>query len=326
MKLMRRQFLHLAASGIALPTLSRIAYAQAAYPSRPVRLIVGFAAGGTADIVARLIGQWLSEHLGQPFIIENRPGAASNIGAEIVVRSPPDGYTLLMVTATNATNATLYKKLNFNFIRDITPVARVAAIPSVVEVNPAVPANTLPEFIAYAKANPGRINFASTGNGSLQHLEGILFEMLTGVAMTHAPYKGDAPAITGLMEGETQVYFGLMPSSIEYIKAGKLRAVAVTTAKRLDELPEVPTVGEFVPGYEVTSWNGVGAPKNTPSEIVDRLNKEINAALADPKFKARLTGLDLIVHADSPAEFGKLIADETEKWTKVIRTANVKIE
>ncbi len=325
MKLMRRQFLHLAVGGIALPTLSRIACAQA-YPSRPVRLIVGFPAGGTADIVARLIGQWLSEHLGQPFIIESRPGAASNIGAEIVVRSPPDGYTLLMVTATNATNATLYEKLNFNFIRDITPVARVAAIPSVVEVNPAVPANTLPEFIAYAKANPGRINFASTGNGSLQHLEGILFEMLTGVAMTHVPYKGDAPAITGLLEGQVQVYFGLMPSSIEYIKAGKLRAVAVTTAKRLDELPEVPTVGEFVPGYEVTSWNGVGAPRNTPSEIVDRLNKEINAALADPKFKARLTGLDLIVHADSPAEFGKLIADETEKWAKVIRTANVKIE
>jgi tripartite-type tricarboxylate transporter receptor subunit TctC len=325
MKLMRRQFLHLAVGGIALPTLSRIACAQA-YPSRPVRLIVGFPAGGTADIVARLIGQWLSEHLGQPFIIENRSGAASNIGAEIVVRSPPDGYTLLMVTATNATNATLYEKLNFNFIRDITPVARVAAIPSVVEVNSAVPTNTLPEFIGYAKANPGRINFASTGNGSLQHLEGVLFEMLTGVAMTHVPYKGDAPAITGLMEGQVQVYFGLMPSSIEYIKAGKLRSLAVTTAKRLDELPEVPTVGECVPGYEVTSWNGVGAPKNTPPEIVDRLNKEINAALADPKFKARLTGLDLIVHADSPAEFGKLIADETEKWAKVIRTANVKVE
>jgi tripartite-type tricarboxylate transporter receptor subunit TctC len=325
MKLMRRQFLHLAVGGIALPTLSRIACAQA-YPSRPVRLIVGFPAGGTADIVARLIGQWLSEHLGQPFIIENRSGAASNIGAEIVVRSPPDGYTLLMVTATNATNATLYEKLNFNFIRDITPVARVAAIPSVVEVNSAVPTNTLPEFIGYAKANPGRINFASTGNGSLQHLEGVLFEMLTGVVMTHVPYKGDAPAITGLMEGQVQVYFGLMPSSIEYIKAGKLRSLAGTTAKRLDELPEVPTVGECVPGYEVTSWNGVGAPKNTPPEIVDRLNKEINAALADPKFKARLTGLDLIVHADSPAEFGKLIADETEKWAKVIRTANVKVE
>lgn len=325
MKLMRRQFLHLAAGGIALPTLSRIACAQA-YPSWPVRLIIGFPAGGTADIVARLIGQWLSEHLGQPFIIENRPGAASNIGAEIVVRSPPDGYTLLMVTATNATNATLYERLNFNFIRDITPVARVAAIPSVVEVNLAVPASTLPEFIAYAKANPGRINFASTGNGSLQHLEGVLFEMLTGVAMTHVPYKGDAPAITGLMEGQVQVYFGLMPSSIEYIKAGKVRSLAVTTAKRLDELPEVPTVGEYVPGYEVTSWNGVGAPKNTSSEIVDRLNQEINAALADPKFKARLTGLGLIVHADSPAEFGKLIADETEKWAEVIRTAKVKME
>ena len=276
------------------------------------------------DIVARLIGQWLSERLGQPFIIENRPGAGSNIATEAVVRAPPDGYTLLLVGPPNAINATLYDKLNFNFIRDIAPVASIVRVPNVMVVNPSVPAKTVPEFIAYAKANPGKINMASAGIGSSAHVAGELFKMMTGVDMVHVPYRGAAPALTDLLGGQVQVCSPRMPASIEYIKAGKLRALAVTTATRSEALPDVPTVGEFVPGYEASSWYGVGAPKNTPAEIVDKLNKEINAALADPKIKARLADLGGTALAGSPADFGKLIADETEKWGKVIRAANIK--
>ena len=282
MKLPRRQFLHLAAGAAALPAVSRIAWAQA-YPTRPVRIIVGFAAGGAADIIARLIGQWLSERLGQPFVIENRPGAGSNIATEAVVRAPPDGYTLLLVGTANAINATLYDKLNFNFIRDIAPVAGIIRVPNVMVVNPSVPAKTVPEFIAYAKANPGKINMASGGIGTAAHVSGELFKMMAGVDMVHVPYRGAAPALTDLLGGQVQVMFASMPSSIEHIRAGKLRALAVTTATRSEALPDIPTVGEFVPGYEASAWYGVGAPKDTPAEIVDKLNKEINAASPIPR-------------------------------------------
>ena len=288
--------------------------------------IVGFAAGGAPDILARLMGQWLSERLGQPFVIENRPGAGSNIATEAVVRAPPDGYTLLLVSPANAINATLYDKLNFNFIRDIAPVAGIIREPHVMVVNPSVPAKTVPEFIAYAKANPGKLNMASAGNGTAAHVAGELFKMMTGVDMVHVPYRGAAPALTDLLGGQVQVMFAAMPASIEYIRAGKLRALAVTTATRSEALPDIPTVGEFVPGYEASAWFGVGAPKNTPAEIIDKLNKEINAALADPKIKARLADLGGTVLPGSPADFGKLIADETEKWGKVIRAANIKPE
>jgi tripartite-type tricarboxylate transporter receptor subunit TctC len=325
MKLPRRTFLHLAAGAVTLPAFSRIAWTQS-YPSRPVRWIVGFAPAGPADILARLIGQWLSERLGQPFVIENRPGAASNIATEAVVRAPADGYTLLMVGSPNAINATLYDKLNFNFIRDIAPVANIMRGPLVMVVNPSLPANTVPEFIAYAKAHPGKINMASGGNGSTPHVAGELFKMMTGVDMNHVPYRGAAPALTDLLAGQVQVYFANTPASIEHIRAGKLRALAVTTATRSDALPDLPTVGDFVPGYEASTWFGVGAPKATPAEIVEKLNKEINAGLADPKMKARLADLGGTVLAVSPADFGKLIADETEKWAKVIRTANIKPE
>jgi tripartite-type tricarboxylate transporter receptor subunit TctC len=326
MKLLRRRFLHLAAAAVALPAVSRSAWAQT-YPARPVHIIVGFPPGGGADIDARLMGQWLSERLGQPFVIENRPGAGSNLGTEAVVRAPADGHTLLLVNLpANAVNAALYDNLNFNFIRDIAPVASLARTPQVMEVNPSLPVNTVPEFIAYAKANPGKINMASSGIGTAQHVAGELFKTMTGVQMNHVPYRGAAPALTDLMGGQVQVFFDVTTSSIEYIKAGKLRALAVTTATRWEGLPDVPTVGDFVPGYEASNIRGVGAPKNTPTEIIERLNKEINTGLADPKIKAQLANLGDTVLALSPSEFGKLIADETEKWAKVVKLAGIKPE
>ena len=325
MKLPRRKFLHLAASAAALPAAARVARAQV-YPTRPVRIVVPFAPGGSTDIIARLIGQWLSERLGQPFVIENRPGAGSNIGTEVVVKAPPDGYTLLLVGASSAINATLYEKLNFNFLRDITSVAGIISIPFIMAVNPSVPAKTVSEFIAYAKVNPSKVNMGSGGNGTAGHLSGELFKMMAGVNMIHVPYRGEALALTDLLGGQVQVMFGTMPASIEYIRAGKLRPLAVTTASRLVALPDIPTVGEFVAGYEASGWQGLGAPKNTPADIVDKLNKEVNTGLVDPKFKARLADLGGIVLAGSPVDFGKFIADETEKWGKVIRAANIKAE
>jgi len=324
MKLPRRQFLRLAAGAVALPAVSRVATAQT-YPTKPVRIVVGFPPGSGPDVVARLTGQWLSEPLGQQFIIDNRPGAGSNIGAEAVARSPPDGYTLLQVTAANAINATLYDRLNFNFIRDIAPVASVARASFVVAVNPSFPAATVAEFIAYAKANPGNINMGSGATGTALHVSGELFRMMTGINILHVPYRGTPQAITELLGGRVQLIFADM-SSIEHIRAGRLRALAVTAATGRDVLPDIPTVGDFVPGYEAGTWYGLGAPKNTPPEIVERLNKEIDAALADPKMKARLANLGYTVFASSPADFGKLIAEETEKWGKVIRAANIKPE
>jgi tripartite-type tricarboxylate transporter receptor subunit TctC len=315
--------LHLAAGAAALPVMSRAAGAQA-YPSRPVRLIVGFAPAGGTDITARLIGQWLSERLGQQFVIENRPGAASNIGTEVVVNALPDGYTLLLATFVNAVNATLYDKLNFNFIRDIAPVASIDRQPFAIEVHPSVPVKTVPEFIAYAKANPGRINMASAGPGSGNHVAGELFKMMTGVNLVHVPYRGAGPALVDLLGGQVQVMFASMSSSIEYVRAGKLRALAVTIATRSPVLPDLPTVAEFVPGYEFSFWTGVGAPRNTPAEIVDKLNTEINAALADPKMKARLAEWGATALPGSPADFGKLVAEETEKWGKVVKFAGIK--
>jgi len=318
MKLSRRTFLQVAAGTGALSTLSRVASAQT-YPTRPVRIIVPFAAGAVNDITARLIGQWLSEHLGQQFLIENRPGGGSNIGIEAVVRAPADGYTLLVVGTTAAINATLFAKLNYNFIRDIAPVASVVRVPHVMQVNPSVPVTTVPEFIAYAKANPGRISMGSGGNGSPAHVIGEHFKMMTGVNVVHVPYRGGAPALTDLIGGQIQVAFIDMAASIEYIRASKLRALAVTTVMRSEALPDIPTIGDFVPGFEASQWVGLCAPKTTPTEIVDRLNKEVNAALADPKIKERLADLGGTVLPGSPAHFGKLIADDTEKWRKVIR-------
>ena len=323
MKLLRRQFLRLAAGAAALPAVSRFAWAQS-YPSRPVRLIVGFPAGSSADIVARLMGQWLAARLGQPFVTENRAGAASNIATEAVVRAASDGYSLLWTTPANAISETFYDNLNFNFIRDIAPIAGVMSTPLVMVVNPSFPAKTVPEFIAYAKANPGKINMASGGNGGTPHVTGELFKMMTGVNMVHVPYRGDAPALIDLLGGQVQVMFGILPLSVEYIRVGKLRALAVTTATRSAALPDIPTVGEFVPGYEARLWHGVGAPKNTSNEIVDKLNKEINAGLADPNMKARLADLGAVPMPMTPAEFGKFMADETEKWAKVIRAAHIK--
>jgi tripartite-type tricarboxylate transporter receptor subunit TctC len=325
MKLPRRNFLHLAAGAAALPAVSCFAWAQA-YPSRPVRVVVPFAAGGPGDILARLIGQWLSERFGQPFVIENRPGGGSNIGTEAVVRAPGDGYSLLLASGANAINAALYEKLNFNFIRDIAPVASIIRTPLVMVVNPSVPAKTVPEFIAYAKANPGKINMASGGTGTGTHIAGELFKMMAGVDMVHVPYRGGGPALTDLLGGQMQVYFPTTVTSIEYIRAGRLRALAVTTATRSDALPDLPMVSEFVPGYEASFCTGIGAPRNTPAEIIDKLNMEINAGLADPKLKARLTDLGGTVLALSPAEFGKLIADETDKWAKVVKFAGIKAE
>jgi tripartite-type tricarboxylate transporter receptor subunit TctC len=325
MKLLRRQFLHLAASAAALPALSRIARAQT-YPTRPVNLIVGTVPSATPDIDARLIGQWLSERLGQPFVVENRPGAGTNIATELVVRATPDGYTLFLITTANAINATLYDNLNFNFIRDIAPVAALVRTPLVLEVNPSVPAKTVPEFIAYAKANPGKINMASSGNGTPQHIAGELFAMMAGVNVLHVPYRSTGPAMVDLLSGQMHAMFDTIPASIEFIRAGKLRPLAVTTATPLEVLPDIPTVGDSVPGYEASAWQGVGAPKSTPAAIVDKLNKEINAGLADPKIKARLADLGAVPIPMTPAEFGKFIADETEKYAKVIKFAGIKPE
>jgi tripartite-type tricarboxylate transporter receptor subunit TctC len=320
----RRQFLRLAAGAAALPTLSRMATAQA-YPTRPVRIVVGFPPAGGSDIFARLLGQWLSERLSQPFVIENRPGAGGNIGAEAVVKAPPDGYTLLLVGGQNAINATLYEKLNFNFVHDIAPVASIAGVPCVMLVNPSVPAKTVPEFIAYAKANPGKINMASAGIGTPVHMAGELFKMMAGVNVIHVPYRGDAAALTDLIGGQVQAHIAGITTSIEYIRAGKLRALAVTTAKRSEMLPELPTIAEFLPDYESSLWYGVGAPRNTPPEIIAKLNKEINAALIDPVMKARFADLGATMFPPgSPTDFSKFVADDTEKWGKVIRAANIK--
>jgi tripartite-type tricarboxylate transporter receptor subunit TctC len=321
----RRQFLHLATGAATLPAVSRIARAQG-YPTRPVRIVVGYAAGGGADLVARLISQRLSERLGQQFVIENRTGAATNIGTEAVVHAPADGYTLLLAHTANAINATLYEKLTFNFIRDITPVAGIMRVPGVMVVNPSLPAKTVPEFIAYAKANPGKINMASGGAGGPDHMYGELFKMMTDINMVHVAYRGQSPALTDLLAGQVQVTFSPMPSSIEYIRADKLRALAVTTATRSAAIPDIPTIGDFVRGYETSQWYGIGAPKDTPPAIIDRLNSEINATLADPKMKARLADLGGTVLSGSPGDFGKLIADETKRWGKLIRAANVKSE
>jgi tripartite-type tricarboxylate transporter receptor subunit TctC len=325
MKLPRRNFLRLAAGASALPAVSRVARAQG-YPTRPVRVIVPFAPAGTTDILARLIGQWLSERLGQQFVIENRPGASTIIGTEAVVRAPADGYTLLLATPSSAINATLFEKLSYNFLRDIAPVAGIMRVPNVMVVHPSVPAKTVPEFIAYAKANPGKINVESTGAGTSNHLAGELFKLMTGVDMVHIQYRGSGPALTDLLAGQVQVGFDTMPGSIEYIRAGRLRALAVGTLVRSEALPDIPTVNEFVPGYESSGYFGLGVPKNTPLAIVERLNGEINAGLADSTLKARLADLGAMTLAGSPADFGKLIADETEKWGKVIRALNIKAE
>ena len=325
MELPRRQFIHLVAGAAALTALSRTASAQS-YPTRPVRLILPFGPAGATDITARLIGQSLSERLAEPFVIENRPGAGGNIATEAVVRAPPDGYTLLYVATANASNATLYDKLNFNFIHDIAPVAATVGFPYIMVVSPSVPAKTLPEFIAYAKANPGKINMASPGIGSTPHLNGELFKVMTGTNIVHVPYRSAAAVMTDLLSGQVQLYFGTTASSLEYVRTGKLRALGVTIERPLDALPDIPTVGHFVPGYEAHNWYGVGAPKTTPAEIVDKLNTEINAALADPKMKARLADLGGTALPGTPAEFAKLIADETEKWGKVIKAVNIKLE
>jgi tripartite-type tricarboxylate transporter receptor subunit TctC len=325
MRLRRRQFLHLAAGATAFSVVSRVARAQT-YPTGPVRIIVGFPAGSTSDIVARLIAQWLSERLGQPFVVDNRPGAGSNIATEAVARTRPDGYTLLCVTTANEISATLYEKLNFNFIRDIAPVAGFVRLPLVMEVNPSAPAKTVPEFIAYAKANPGKINMASAGNGTIQQVAGELFNMMAGIKMLHVPYRGSPPALTDLMGGQVQVMLDLTTSSIEYIRGGKLRALAVTTTMRSEALQGIPTISEFMPGYEASAWNGVGAPKDTPPEIVDKLNREINAGLANSTLKERIANMAAVPMPVTPAEFGKLIAAETEKWAKVIEFAGIKPE
>ena len=325
MQFHRRRFLHLAAGAAALPVAPRVASAQT-YPAQPVRIIVGFAPGSGSDIFARLMAQWLSERMGQTFLIENRPGAGGNLGTEAAVNAPPDGYTLLQTVPAHAVNDTLYDKLSFNFLRDLVPVAGTARVPFVLEVNLSVPVTTVPEFIAYAKANPGKLNFASPGIGTGIHMAGELFKLMTGVNMVHVPYRGAAGAMTDLIGGQVQVMFDTMAASIPHIKAGKVRALAVTTAGRSALLPELPTVADFVPGYEASGPFGIAAPKNTPAEIVARINREMNAVLADPKVKARLADLGSDALAGSPAEFSKLMADETEKWAKVIRTANIKIQ
>jgi len=326
MPLVRREFLRLSSAAAIATVVPSLATAQA-YPVRPVRIIVGFGPGGAADILARLIAQRATERLGQPFIVENRPGAGTNIAAEAVAKAVPDGYTLLLINPAAATNATLYEKLNFNFIRDIAPVASIASGPLAMLVNPSFPAKTVPEFIAYAKANPGKINMASAGAGSPPHVAGELFKMMTGVEMLHVPYRGgDSPALADLIGGQVQVYFGTLLSSIEHVRAGTLRALAVTTAMRSDALPDIPTVNEFVPGYEATLWNGLGAPRGTPSGIIEKLNNEINSALADSVIKSRIAELGSNVLSGSPADFGKLISEETEKWAKVIRAANIKLD
>jgi tripartite-type tricarboxylate transporter receptor subunit TctC len=322
MKLPRRQFLHLA-TGTAALSVSRFAWAQT-YPSRPVRIIVGFAPGGGNDITARLIGQWLSERLGQPFVIENRPGAGTNIATEVVVRALQDGYTLLLVGTTNAINTTFYPKLNFNFIRDIAPVSSITRQPQVMLTNPSFPARTIPELIAYAKANPGKVNMSSPGVGAISHLAGELLKMMVGIDLVHVPFSGNSPALTALLGGQVEVSFASLPSSIEFIRNGKLHGLAVTSATRSEALPDLPAAGEFVAGYEVSSWYGVGAPKGTPAEVIDKLNQEIHAGLAAPKLQARIADLGGTVLALSPLDFGKLIADETEKWGKVVRAIGIR--
>ena len=321
----RRAFLRLAAAAVALPAIARSARAQT-YPARPVRIIVGFSAGGPTDINARIMAQWLSERLGQQFLVENRPGAAGNIASEAALRSAPDGYTLLQVTSSNAVNATFYDNLSFNILTDTAPVAAIIRLPFVMEVNPSVTAKTVPEFIAYAKANPGKINMASGGIGTSIHIAGELFKMMAGVNLIHVPYRGSAPALTDMISGQVHVMFDILTSSIGYIRSGALRALAVTTATRAEALPELPTVGDFLPGYEASAWYGVAAPKNTPSEIIEKLNNEINAGLADPGVKARLTELGGTVTPGSPADFGRLLADEVEKWGKVVRFSGAKPE
>jgi tripartite-type tricarboxylate transporter receptor subunit TctC len=324
MKLPRRKFLHLAAGAAALPAASRIAWAQA-YPSRPVRLLVGFPAGGTTDIAARLIAQWLTERLGQPVVVENRPGASANIAAEAVVRSPPDGYTLLAVTGSNTVNATFFDKLSFSIVSDIAMVSGVVRSPLVLEVHPSLAANSVPQLIALAKANPGKITLASFGTGSTSHVAGEI-KLIAGISMQHVPYRGSAPLVTDLLSGQVQSAFDNLPASIEHIRSGKLRALAVGTQTRSDQLPNVPTLGEFLPGFEASAFVAIGAPKNTPTEIIGRLNHEINAGLADPKIKARLAELGGTAFVGSPSDFSKLIAEETEKWATVIRAANIKPE
>jgi tripartite-type tricarboxylate transporter receptor subunit TctC len=323
-KLPRRRFLHLVAGTAAIPAVSRIAMAQA-YPTRPVRITVGFAAGGATDIAARLIGQWLTERLGQSFFVENRPGANGNIATEAVVRATPDGYTLLLALSSDAINTKLYDKLKFNFIRDIAPVAGIIRVSNVLVVHPSFPAKTVPEFIAYAKANLGKVNMASGGVGSGNHLSGELFKIMAGVNMIHVPYRGEAPALADMLGGQVQVIFGSMPGTIEYIRSGSLRPLAVTSATRSEALPDIPTVGDFVPGYESVVWFGVGVPNHTPTEIIDKLNKEINAGLADPKLKARFADLGGTVLPGSPADFGRIIAEEPAKWDEVIRAANIRL-
>ena len=325
MTLRRRTFLQLAASAAALPAMPHVTRAQA-WPSRPVRILVGFAAGGNFDIVARLIGQWLSEQLHQSVIVENRPGASSNVATEALVRAPADGYTLLLGGAVNAVNATLFDKLSFNFISDVAPVAGVVRFPNVVTVAASFPAKTIPEFITYAKANPDKINHGSSGNGTTQHLAGELFKMMTGVSFTHVPYRGAAPALTDLLGGQVQVLFEPLPASIQHIKSGAIRALAVTTATRAEALPDVPALSEFIPGYEASGWNGICAPRNTPVDVIQTLNAAINAGLADAKLKARLADLGATPLGGSSAAFGKLIASETEKWSKIIRAANIRLE
>ena len=325
MTIPRRRFLHLAAGTAALPMTSQVAWAQA-YPARPVRWIIGFAPGGTTDVISRLIVQYMTEHLGQPFIVESRPGAATNLATEMVVRSPADGYTLLFIGAPNAINTSLYTRLNFNFSRDIAPVAAIVSVPNVMVVHPSVPATTVPEFIAYTKANPGKINMASSGVGSTPHLAGELFKMMAGVDIQHVPYRGAAPAMTDLLAGQVQVYFVTTPSSMQYIKSGQLRAIAVTTAKRVSELPGLPAISEFVPGYDASAWYGLGAPKDTPRDIINKLNREINAAVADASIKKRFDDLGCTIIAGSPADLAKLIAADTERWAKVVRFAGLKAD
>jgi tripartite-type tricarboxylate transporter receptor subunit TctC len=323
--LARRRFLHLAAAAVALPATVRIARAQG-YPARSVRIVIGYTPGGSADITARLLGQWLTERLGQPFVVESRPGGGTNIATEAVVRASADGYTLLLVAPANAINATLYAKLNYDFIRDMAPVAGLIRFPNVMEVNPSVPAKTVSEFVAYAKANPGKINYASSGNGSTIHMSAELFKMMVGVDLMHVPYRGGAPALTDMLAGQVQVMFDNLPTSIEHIRAGKLRPLAITSATRSELLPDVPTLADFVPGYESSAWYGVGAPKGTPAEIIDRLNKEINAMLVDPRMMARIAEMGATRIAGTPADFGKLVAEETEKWGKVVRFSGAKAE
>ena len=325
MKLSRRHLLQLASGVIALPPTSWLAHAQT-WPNRPVRLIIGYTPGGSADLTARLMGQWLSEKLGQSFVVENRPGGGTNIATEAVLRAPPDGYTLLLVAPANAINATLYDKLNFNFIKEVEPIAGLIRFPNVVVVNPSVPVKTIPELIAYAKANPGKLNMASSGNGSTIHMSGELFKMLTDVNMVHVPYRGGAPALTDLIAGQVQVMFDNIPTCAEHVKSGKLRGLAVTSTTRSEVLPDLPTVADFLPGYEASAWYGLAAPKGTPPEIVDRLNKAVNEILADPKVKAKFSEYGAILLPGSSADFGKLLTDETEKWGKVVKFAGAKVD